>query len=443
MVDDGGPEVGQEALADMSAGDVLSFVERRHAARLAAERDILQAAYQWALLHHPDSLPAGDRRGRERARPAGAAGTPLITEHAAAAFGARIQTSPYGARRLIADAVDLAVRLPRLYAGIAAGTVRVAHARHVAAATRELSAEQAAWVDVEVSEVSDGRVPWARYELLIDGKVAAAGPELARARERAAATQRYARMSRVNRYGMASFTVHADAATVVGIDAAVTALAKRLAEAMPDAPPADRRIAALALLANPAAHADPSFDTDAGPVRPTAQIYLHLCADSAVGRLEGNGPVTIERVRELVGSAGRVKVTPVLDLAGQAPVDAYEIPARLREAVHLIHPADAFPFAAGLSRDVDLDHAVPYAEGGPTAVGNLAPLTRTHHRIKTHAGWTARQPFPGIVVWRDPYGAFYLVDPTGTRRVSGTTGGQELAPIDFGFSPFVLEIVAA
>ncbi|TNM37749.1 DUF222 domain-containing protein [Nocardioides albidus] len=81
-------------------------------------------------------------------------GTPLITEHAAAAFGARIQTSPYGARRLIADAVDLVLRLPRLWAGVQAGTVRVPHARHVADATRDLSEQEAAWVDAEVQRGS-------------------------------------------------------------------------------------------------------------------------------------------------------------------------------------------------------------------------------------------------------------------------------------------------
>ncbi|HWJ09804.1 MAG TPA: hypothetical protein VNS46_10535, partial [Nocardioides sp.] len=87
-----------DELAEMSAGDVLSFVEGEHVARLTAERNILEAAYQWAALHSPDNLPAADKRGRERAKPAGAEGTPRITEHAAATFGARIQTSPYGAK---------------------------------------------------------------------------------------------------------------------------------------------------------------------------------------------------------------------------------------------------------------------------------------------------------------------------------------------------------
>jgi hypothetical protein len=52
-------------------------------------------------------------------------------------------------------------------------------------------------------------------------------------------------------------------------------------------------------------------------------------------------------------------------------------------------------------------------------VGNYGPMTRTHHRIKTHGNWDVQQPFPGIYLWRDPHGAHYLVDHTGTRRLRG------------------------
>ena len=44
-------------------------------------------------------------------------------------------------------------------------------------------------------------------------------------------------------------------------------------------------------------------------------------------------------------------------------------------------------------------------------------MTTRHHRIKTHGRWQVQQPFPGIYVWRDPHGAYYLVDHTGTRRL--------------------------
>ncbi|MCX6399721.1 MAG: hypothetical protein NTX33_07320, partial [Propionibacteriales bacterium] len=156
-------ECVQDELVEKSASDLLAFVEAEHAKRVDAERNILKAAYQWAVLHNPEALSPSDRRGRERAKPAGGAGTPLITEYAAAAFGARIQTSPFGAKKLIADAVDIALRLPRIQALIDTGTARPGHARHVAETTRELSESEAAWVDAEVAEACDGRLAWSRF----------------------------------------------------------------------------------------------------------------------------------------------------------------------------------------------------------------------------------------------------------------------------------------
>ncbi|MFD0806235.1 hypothetical protein ACFQ0K_09070 [Nocardioides caeni] len=83
-----------DELREMGKTDVLSFATTRHETRLQAERELLAAAYQWAVLHNPDALAPFSKRAADRARPAGAAGTPLITEYAAAAFGARIQTTP-------------------------------------------------------------------------------------------------------------------------------------------------------------------------------------------------------------------------------------------------------------------------------------------------------------------------------------------------------------
>jgi hypothetical protein len=49
---------------------------------------------------------------------------------------------------------------------------------------------------------------------------------------------------------------------------------------------------------------------------------------------------------------------------------------------------------------------------------NFAALARFSHRIKTHGHWTVRQPFDGIMVWRDPHGRIYLVDHTGTHKIT-------------------------
>ena len=55
-----------------------------------------------------------------------------------------------------------------------------------------------------------------------------------------------------------------------------------------------------------------------------------------------------------------------------------------------------------------------------TAIGELAKLTRRHHRIKTPGKWQVEQPFPGILIWRSPHGRMFLVDQTGTRRLTTT-----------------------
>ncbi len=120
----------------------------------------------------------------------------------------------------------------------------------------------------------------------------------------------------------------------------------------------------------------------------------------------------------------RVTITPVIDLAGQAPVDGYEAPARLREAVRLARPASVFPYSGHTGRRLDLDHTTPYrprAAGGPpgqTRMENLGPLGRYEHRVKTHArGWVLRQPAPGVYEWRTRHGHWFRVDHTGTHRL--------------------------
>ncbi|MGA9748903.1 MAG: hypothetical protein WBQ50_15695, partial [Nocardioides sp.] len=47
----------------------------------------------------------------------------------------------------------------------------------------------------------------------------------------------------------------------------------------------------------------------------------------------------------------------------------------------------------------------------------LGLLTRSEHRIKTHApGWRHRQPQPGTHTWQTPHGYHLTVDHTGTHR---------------------------
>ncbi len=177
--------------------------------------------------------------------------------------------------------------------------------------------------------------------------------------------------------------------------------------------------------------------------REQSEVDEHGEPVERIARVEGHGPVTGSWLREVLGPHARFTVRPVIDLAGQVPVDAYEVPQRHRRAVRLMTPADIFPFSSCTSPGMQIDHTVPHDGGGPqggqksggqksggqSAVGNYGPMTTLHHRIKTHGRWQVQQPFPGIYVWRDPHGAFYLVDHTGTRRLSAEGARRRRWPV--------------
>jgi hypothetical protein len=117
-----------------------------------------------------------------------------------------------------------------------------------------------------------------------------------------------------------------------------------------------------------------------------------------------------------------VTVRPVLDLRGQVPVDAYEVPHPMREALRLARPSSVFPWSVTGSSSPDLDHSRAYTAttaGGPpgqTRIGNLGPITRFGHRVKTHGrGWRHHQPVPGVYLWRTPHGYWFRVDTDGTH----------------------------
>jgi hypothetical protein len=158
---------------------------------------------------------------------------------------------------------------------------------------------------------------------------------------------------------------------------------------------------------------------------PDATLYIHVSAEAlrsgvGVARMEGVGPITIGQVREFLGHC-HVRPVSVVDLADQRPVDGYEVPARMGEALWLRNPACVSPYGTNLGRGKDKDHVVPYLPpdtGGPpgqTSMENLALLSRFVHRVKTHGRWSLRQPSPGVYEWRTPHGYWFRVDHRGTH----------------------------
>jgi hypothetical protein len=142
-------------------------------------------------------------------------------------------------------------------------------------------------------------------------------------------------------------------------------------------------------------------------------------AGGGVVRVEGVGPVLLDQVCGWLGHR-QVKLTTVIDPAGIPPVDRYEVPALMGEAMLAVSPAESAPYSPNLTRNGDKDHTtayVPIDQGGPpgqTGLHNLGRLTRHNHRWKTHGRWNVTQPRPDLYLWRSPHHHYYLVDHMGT-----------------------------
>jgi 5-methylcytosine-specific restriction endonuclease McrA len=143
-----------------------------------------------------------------------------------------------------------------------------------------------------------------------------------------------------------------------------------------------------------AADALVSLSDDAAP-QPRAVVHVHVDEKAwKRGRVEpgetcrvaGVGPVSVASARHLARD-GRVAAV----LAEGADVTAVAhfgrtIPARVRTALEARDISCVVP-GCDETADLEIDHVLPLAEGGPTRLDNLARLCRWHHSLKTHRGW--------------------------------------------------------
>jgi hypothetical protein len=90
---------------------------------------MLQLACSWADAHYLDSGSEEYQPLIQRACAWGGEGTPEVSEYCAAELGALQGTGIMAARSLIADALDVRYRLPRLWARVLTGGVRAWQAR--------------------------------------------------------------------------------------------------------------------------------------------------------------------------------------------------------------------------------------------------------------------------------------------------------------------------
>jgi hypothetical protein len=214
-------DISGAATVGVSRSNLLDSAGVCAEAERLAQLAKLHVALDWALVNGRDSLTDDGRPGRRTVRHYGGDGTPEVASTAGAELGARLDRSSSYGDKLVADALDLAYRLPRCWARVEAGEVRSSYARMVATRTRELSTDAAAYVDGRVAKYADGRISWGRFDALVEAAVRAADVGAAEAREKAAREQRFAKAGRSTDDGMRGFFLRTDVGSVAKVDAAV------------------------------------------------------------------------------------------------------------------------------------------------------------------------------------------------------------------------------
>jgi hypothetical protein len=118
-------------------------------------------------------------------------------------------------------------------------------------------------------------------------------------------------------------------------------------------------------------------------------------------------------------SAGQPLITWVAGLRGKLQLlesgtcrharesPGYPWPASLRHLIEVRQRTCAAPGCRRPAAACDIDHTMPFENGGPTCECNASPLCRRHHRAKQAPGWHLTQNQPGVMTWRLPSGRTY------------------------------------
>ncbi|WP_183092443.1 hypothetical protein [Nocardioides stalactiti] len=452
-------------LTTLDAAATLAAMEEQVRARRSGEVAEMRMVGHWCSLHtvDPQSLPGAvpPSRGGDRLLRIGGEGTPEVSELcfaelAIARFAGAVSTENYAA-----SVLDLTHRLPLLWAAVQRLQVEAWVALKIAKDSRRLAKDKVAKVDAAVAAAVQESP--ARLLAIAEAKIIEADPEQHRALVEADAQRTGVWLSK-RRQGDTIDEVTGEPATLrvsaklsggsaIRCDENIDDLARAIFDhTEPDddghrPTHAECRVAAFEMLTTDPHQAVAFLDElDAGPVeeespapsappapsaspkrpRRPAKIVVHvtdrvLCGQvPGVAQVEGVGPIVLDQLSELVDGR-EVLVQPVIDLGETKSVNGYEHPTAVKERTLLRTRGDVFPHSTsrGLQR-LDHDHATPYVSGGPpgqTGDHNDAPLTRKHHRAKTHQGYQVHQLALGAYRWVTPHGLARLVTASGTRKV--------------------------
>jgi len=154
--------------------------------------------------------------------------------------------------------------------------------------------------------------------------------------------------------------------------------------------------------------------------RPAVHLDLVVTLEALLGltdqhaAIPGAGHLPADVVRSLLGDATmrRMITDPITGHLLELGRRTYRVPDALRRFIEARDQTCRFPGCSRRAIHCEIDHAIPWSEGGETSPGNLGALCTRHHRMKTHAGWSIQDAdASGACRWKSPHGHVYEHEP--------------------------------
>ena len=127
-------------------------------------------------------------------------------------------------------------------------------------------------------------------------------------------------------------------------------------------------------------------------------------APASPGVMVGGGVIPAAMLADLAATGAKVK--PLAEGADLGVEPRHDPSVKLTAFVRMRYLVCAFPGCGRPAHRCDLDHVVAWP-GGATHPGNMAPLCREHHLVKTFCGWEPVLSSDGPVTWTAPTGHRY------------------------------------
>jgi hypothetical protein len=336
-----------------------------------------------------------------------------------AELAAALRISRALASRYMSDAEVLRERLPKVGECLSAGDINYAMFGVIATRTALITDEETL---ASVDEQLALRAPrWpsltrGRLVMRVDAIVVRLDRDAIRRADKEV-KDRYLNVS-PSLSGVAEVYGNVFACTAQALDRRLNELAGTVCDADPRTA-AQRRADALTALV---AGADRMRCTCGGPDCPAAHdrfrdrnVTIHVVADQSTSDGTGSTPGFMAGADELIPPqvvAELAKSATLRPLSFPSVAEPRYTPsAALADFVRCRDLTCRAPGCDAPAVGCDIDHTVPYADGGATHPSNLKCLCRKHHLLKTFWGWRDEQMADGTVIWTLPSGQTYVTSP--------------------------------